>query len=253
MPNRLIKDSIKHSCEIDSLSWFQEVCFYRLMVTVDDFGCYFANPQIIKSDLFPTKEDLTKATVQEALDRLEEVGLIERYGIDGREYLHICKWDEHQQRRATKPKYPLPPENNCNQVISNDINCPRNTIYEDEYVNVSEDGDESFIDKADAMKIVHEHDRLINAAENSGFSRNDATRKMLIDLYAEHGLEKMLTAIEACVRNGVSTIAYLQGVLKGKPKKAGGRPSKIVSAQEYTQREYDDEQEEARQRFLASV
>ena len=40
MPNRIIKESICRSEEIDSLSWFEEVLFYRLIVTCDDFGRY---------------------------------------------------------------------------------------------------------------------------------------------------------------------------------------------------------------------
>ena len=32
MPNRIIKESICRSEEIDSLSWFEEVLFYRLIV-----------------------------------------------------------------------------------------------------------------------------------------------------------------------------------------------------------------------------
>ena len=120
MPNRVIKDSIKRSSEIDSLTWFQEVCFYRLMVTVDDNGCYHANPQILKSDLFPLKEDLTKKAVAEALDQLERVGLIERYKIDGKDFLHMATWAKHQRIRNKTNHYPMPP-----QVAANCGESPR--------------------------------------------------------------------------------------------------------------------------------
>ena len=40
MPNRILKESICRSEEIDSLSWFEEVLFYRLIVICDDFGRY---------------------------------------------------------------------------------------------------------------------------------------------------------------------------------------------------------------------
>ena len=256
MPNRLIKDSIKHSAEIDSLSWFQEVCFYRLMVTVDDYGCYYADPQIIKSDLFPTKESLTKSAVSEALDRLENVGLIERYESGGRWYLHLRSWESHQQIRATKRKFPKPDdaknnqmisnENICNQMISDDNKCSRNPI-QYEYVIQSESESE-YIAPAEATAIIHDHDRVISAAENAGFARNDATRKILIDLYALHGLDKMLSAIQECVKYGVSTIAYLEGVLKGGPKKQSH--GKLLPAQQYEQRDYSGEDEEAMKRMI---
>ena len=120
MPNRVIKDSVRQSAQIDSLTWFQEVVFYRLIVTVDDFGRYYANPQIIKSELFPTKEDLAKKDVSAALDKLEEVGLINRYEYDGTQYLQFTKWGKHQQQRAKSSKFP---DVNGNHMISNDINC----------------------------------------------------------------------------------------------------------------------------------
>jgi len=47
MPNRIIKESICRSEEIDSLSWFEEVLFYRLIVTCDDFGRYDGRAKII--------------------------------------------------------------------------------------------------------------------------------------------------------------------------------------------------------------
>lgn len=37
MPNRIIKESIKSSPQIDELSWFEEVLYYRLIVTADDY------------------------------------------------------------------------------------------------------------------------------------------------------------------------------------------------------------------------
>ena len=59
MPNRIIKESICTSDSIDSLSWFEEVLFYRLIVNCDDYGRFDGRPSIIKSRLFPLKENLT--------------------------------------------------------------------------------------------------------------------------------------------------------------------------------------------------
>ena len=38
MPNRILKENICVSDDIDRLTWFQEVLFYRLLVNCDDFG-----------------------------------------------------------------------------------------------------------------------------------------------------------------------------------------------------------------------
>lgn len=128
MPNRVIKDSVRQSEQIDSLTWFQEVVFYRLIVTVDDYGRYYANPQLIRSELFPLKEDLAKKDITAALDRLEELGLIRRYTVDGKPYLEFTKWRKHQQTRATRSKFPvndnhpLSDEIDRSQIIPDDIN-----------------------------------------------------------------------------------------------------------------------------------
>lgn len=274
MPDRLIKGSIKRSNEIDSLSWFQEVCFYRLMVTVDDYGCYFADPQMIKSDLFPMKENLTKAAVAEALDKLESVGLIQRYEVNGKMYLHLCTWENHQRVRNKTRHFPEPP-----QIAADCGNSPQNAAGQDEAENdnphsaadcggsqpsrtraesenpgILESGNpgiresESDITREAAAAIMLDHDKVISAAENAGFARNDATRMILIDLYAQHGLDKVLGAIQECVKYGVSTPAYLEGVLKGAPKKNG--KGRALPAQKYTQRGYSGETEEAMERMI---
>ena len=40
MPNRIIKESIRTSDSINDLTWFEEVLFYRLMVSCDDCLLY---------------------------------------------------------------------------------------------------------------------------------------------------------------------------------------------------------------------
>ena len=157
MPNRLLKDSIKRSDEIDSLSWFQEVCFYRLMVTVDDNGCYYANPQILKSDLFPTKDDLTKAAIAEALDKLESVGLIRRYEVEGKSYLFLCTWAEHQRIRNKTKHFPDPPETSCGESRRIAANCgelPQNAALIQESKNPRIQ--ESNTDSSEPPEATHE-------------------------------------------------------------------------------------------------
>lgn len=108
MPNRILKESIKTSPEIDQLSWFEEAVFYRLMVTVDDYGCYDGRVIVIKNELFPTKENVTTKAVGEAIEKLERVKLLERYEVEGRPYLHLLTWEGHQRIRNKHRKYPDP-------------------------------------------------------------------------------------------------------------------------------------------------
>ena len=102
----------------------------------------------------------------------------------------------------------------------------------------------SFIDDVDAHAITKEQNTVLDAAEMAGFQRNDATRAKLIDLYAIHGLKKVIDGIESCVDHGVCNIAYLTAVLKGEPRK------QKISAQKYEQRDYSSEQDEAMMRMI---
>lgn len=111
MPNRIIKESIKRSPEIDRLSWFEEVVFYRLIVTADDYGRLDGRPVVLKNDLFPTKETVTKKAIEDAISKLVSVGLLIPY-VDAESdmpYLAFKKWEKHQTIRNKYSRYPAPP------------------------------------------------------------------------------------------------------------------------------------------------
>ena len=128
MPNRIIKESICTSDSVDQLTWFEECLFYRLIVSCDDFGRYDGRPAIIKNRLFPLKEFLTVHEVADALSNLENAHLIEMYEHDGRPYLYLPTWENHQSIRAKKSKYPSPDEITC--VIADENICKQ--MYADE-------------------------------------------------------------------------------------------------------------------------
>ena len=133
---------------------------------------------------------------------------------------------------------------NCNQMISNVDNKNKNKNKNKEKEQESES--ESFLTDDDAHAIQSEQDTLLNAAEDAGFARNDATRAQLIRMYADNGLQKMLDGIDSCVMHGAPNLAYLKAVLKGEPRKTKAD----VPAQKYTQRDYSNEQEEAMMRMI---
>lgn len=129
MGNRIIKESICTSDNIDRLTAFEETFFYRLIVNCDDYGCMDARPKILAARLFPLKS-VGEAEVEDILLALEDAELIVRYRVNGRPYLQMMTWDRHQQTRAKRRKYPGPDEadevssdDGCNHVISDDINC----------------------------------------------------------------------------------------------------------------------------------
>ena len=123
MPNRVIKDSIKSSAQIDSLTWFEEVVFYRLIVSADDYGCFDGRSTFLKNVLFPTKENVTKKAVEDAINKLASVGLLCKYTVSGMPYLFFPTWEKHQRLRNKHRKYPEPldsnPPSNDRQMTAN--------------------------------------------------------------------------------------------------------------------------------------
>lgn len=123
MPNRIIKESIRSSDSINGLSWFEECLFYRLIVSCDDYGRFDGRPAIIKGTCFPLKEGVTTKNIESALSKLTSAGLVNLYDVDGKPYLSLPAWEQHQTIRAKKSKYPSPDdsrkntsENNCMQM-----------------------------------------------------------------------------------------------------------------------------------------
>lgn len=106
---------------------------------------------------------------------------------------------------------------------------------------------ESIIADDDAAAIQKEHNRVLDAAEDAGFKMSNAVRAGLLNLYAEHGVEKMLDGLASCTKHGAPTLAYLEAVLKGTGKKQKGDAREI---QGYDQRDYSGEQSAALRRMM---
>ena len=110
MGNRIIKESILYSLKLSRLSWFEQVMFDHLIVTVDDYGISFADPLRVSRMLFPANANITTKMVREGLDHLEEQNLIFRYTVRGEEFLKLVSWEKHQRLRSSRRKFPAPEE-----------------------------------------------------------------------------------------------------------------------------------------------
>lgn len=104
MPTRYLKPGVCDSDSIDKCSPLAETLFYRLLVSVDDFGRLDARPILIKSKCFPLKESLSSKDIENLLTELVTFGLIVVYKQGERVYLQMQKWDN--QPRAKESKCP---------------------------------------------------------------------------------------------------------------------------------------------------
>jgi len=121
VPNRIIKESICTSDTIDKLLPEEEIFFYRLIVNCDDYGRMDARPQILRAKCFPLRLDqVDDSKIINWLHRLVNVGLVQLYKIEEREYIQVVTWNNHQQIRAKKSKFPAPDDSMKSSEINRD-------------------------------------------------------------------------------------------------------------------------------------
>ena len=138
MPNRILKESICTSDNLDQLSPQEESFFFRLIVNCDDYGIMDARPKILLAKCYPLKLGTIKeGDINKWLKALIKAELCFLYEVAGRRYLKMTSWENHQQIRAHKSKYPKPDSDgyqliaddiNGNHMIADDYKCPRNPI-----------------------------------------------------------------------------------------------------------------------------
>ncbi|MFF8958688.1 hypothetical protein [Streptomyces sp. NPDC014894] len=108
---RTVKPELFVSEDIASVSVTAVLTFIGLLTLSDDSGRCRDHPAIIAGRLWALRQEHTPAHVAQDLEELAEAGLICRYtGCDGRTYLHIVKWEQHQKiNRATDSRLPRCP------------------------------------------------------------------------------------------------------------------------------------------------
>ena len=123
-----------YSEKIDKLSPEAERFFYRLLVVVDDYGCYDARPSLLARKVFPLKENIDGRMADKWLSECVKQGLIETYEVDGKEYLEVLQFD--QRIRLMRRKYPKNPK--CPSLVSNPPSPVSNPPLESESESESE-------------------------------------------------------------------------------------------------------------------
>lgn len=106
---RMISSDIFNDEWFGPLSFFEQALFIGLFsACADDQGRLQDIPAVIRARVFPYK-DVTLAEIDNALSGFQAAGKILRYGTDGKQYLQILHWWEHQQMQwAAESKFPAP-------------------------------------------------------------------------------------------------------------------------------------------------
>lgn len=110
MPARYIDSDIWADEWFSELSFFEQALWIGLFSKcADNQGRLRDNAALVRSAVFPTR-DVPLAEIEAALAKFAEAWRILRYKIDGKPFLQILRWWDHQcPRFATPSEFPAPP------------------------------------------------------------------------------------------------------------------------------------------------
>lgn len=109
---RIIDAVISNSRKVNSVSDQAALLFTWIQAHTDDFGRIEAGADDVLFSIVP-RRNWSKEKVEEYLKEIWEIGLVRMYHADGKRYLEVIGFDEHQtfrSDRARKPKCPVPTE-----------------------------------------------------------------------------------------------------------------------------------------------
>ena len=226
----------------------------------------------------PNLSKQTRLTIQQvrtALDHLKSTGEITDKAYSKFRVITVVKYDEYQKDNRQDNSQSTGNQQASNrQVTGNQQQYKKNnnvTREQEQHHLHQEPPQESFLPDDEAAQIQNDHNAVLDAAQNAGFKSTPAERAGLLNLYADHGLEKMIAGIGECVTHSAPNLAYLTAVLKGTPKADKtynrdyskdqdaafdrlvkmGRKTDARDVHGYEQRDYSGEQAKAIERMMA--
>lgn len=101
---------------------FTRLTWVLLPLVCDKNGCAPYSAQLLRSKMYPLREDVTTEMVARAMGWYESRGMIRRYRADGREFFFIPTFRKYQgdTSREGESYYPPPTDDtDCGEVASN--------------------------------------------------------------------------------------------------------------------------------------
>ena len=108
---RTIKPEFWTSEQVVECSPIARLLFVGMWNFCDDYGNIPASVKSLKMKVLPG-DDISLAEMDSMLEDLLRNGLIKRYSVDGKEYLHVTGWHHQRVDHPSKTRYPAPSQEN---------------------------------------------------------------------------------------------------------------------------------------------
>jgi hypothetical protein len=118
------------SRKLAALTPAAERCWWRLQVHLDDEGRAEDEPDTFASLLFQVMRDVTPGMVDRWLWEMAEAGLIDRYEVNGTNYLAVVRWSDFQHPQKPK-RSPIPPAQSASTRRVRDSSATAPTLFAD--------------------------------------------------------------------------------------------------------------------------
>lgn len=236
----MLRDGILTSERVDQLNWAEEVFYRRLMSVVDDYGRYYAKPELLISACYPLRiRKVSDSDVAKFLAACASAGLVSTYQAnDGKRYVQLVDFG---QRIQAKSRFPGPDDGPPESTVENGgspCSTEKNRLVEDVVEDV--DGYSTKPSPAPPAPAVV----LLPLNDGSEYPITQEQVSEFIALYPAVDVEQQFRAMRAwCVsnpakrktRNGIMRFANSwlakeqdKGGVHGNPRKStvenGGSP-----------------------------
>lgn len=169
----MLKESILSSEKFNSLTWFEQSTYIRLILLADDYGRLDGRDVILKSYCYPLDDKVTRSAISKAISHMVNVGLLQKYEVNNKPYLYFPNFGKYQRLRSKTSKYPAPLNGAQNDSCQSHDRHMSDTCPLEEEVEVELEVEEKENLKEKAATVVPENSKKNgNAFSNANANAN---------------------------------------------------------------------------------
>lgn len=185
MPNRMLKESILSSEKFNSLTWFEQSTYIRLILLADDYGRLDGRDVILKSYCYPLDDKVTRSAISKAISHMVNVGLLQKYEVNNKPYLYFPNFGKYQRLRSKTSKYPAPLNGAQNDSCQSHDRHMSDTCPLEEEVEVEEEleVEEKENLKEKAATVVPENSKKTSNSFSNANANDTETIQAMLEKY----------------------------------------------------------------------